>query len=74
MRRISRKEIAEEYGLSVRTVDRRLREMERLAGTRYPDRAVVRTPSIRIWDKAIRDFMDNREMILQGIAPAFTGR
>lgn len=73
-KRTSRKTLAEQYGVSVRTIDRRLKEMQQLTGIRYPERTIIKTPSVRIWDEAAQDFFEHYTEIRLGIAPAFEGR
>ena len=74
MRRVSKHRIAEEYGYSTRTVERRIGEIEALVGTRYPPRSVLREPHIRVREDVARDYLENRKLIIAGDAPAFIGR
>ena len=74
MKRISKHRIAEEYGYSTRTIERRVEEIEALVGKRYPARSVIREPHIRVREDVARDYLENRSLIIAGIAPAFIGR
>lgn len=74
MRRISRKDLAEEYRISLRTVDRLLKEIEGQIGRRYPRGTVIRSPRVRVIDEAAHDYIDNRVAIQTGTAPAFERR
>ena len=70
--RVSRKMIAVEYSYSISTVDRRIAEIKNLIGTRYPKNAIIKYP-VRIRKDVLTDYLENRQMIIAGIAPAFTG-
>lgn len=74
MRRISRRTLAEEYDLSTRTIDRCIRAIDGLIGTRYPPNSIIWSPRVRIRGDVARDYMEHRAEIRQGIAPAFVGR
>lgn len=74
MRRISRQDLAEEYQISVRTVDRLLKEIEAQTGRRYPRGTVIRSPRVRVSEEAAHDYMINRTAIQTGTAPAFERR
>ena len=74
MRRISRRTLAEEYDCSTRTIDRCIRRIDDLIGTRYPHNSIVRAPSVRIREDVARDYMEHRAEIQQGIAPDFIWR
>lgn len=71
MRRISRKQMAEAAGLSVRTIDRMLKDIERLSSSRYPANSVIRTPRVRIRDDVARDYTENMDAVRSGTAKAF---
>ena len=74
MLRISRKTMASEYDCSMRTVDRCIREIEELIGTRYPLNSVIRAPSVKLRADVARDYMENRAEIRKGTAPEFGGK
>ena len=74
MTRLSRRTLAEEYDCSMRTIDRCIRQIEALIGTRYPLNSVIRAPSVKLRADVARDYMENRAEIHQGTAPEFTGR
>ena len=74
MTRLSRRTLAEEYDCSTRTIDRCIRQIEALIGTRYPLNSVIRAPSVKLRADVARDYMEHRAEINQGTAPEFTGR
>ena len=74
MTRLSRRTLAEEYDCSTRTIDRCIRQIEALIGTRYPLNSVIRAPSVKLRADVARDYMEHRAEIHQGTAPEFTGR
>lgn len=74
MKRLSRQSLAEEYDCSMRTIDRCIREIEDLIGTRYPLNSVVRAPSVKLRADVARDYMENRAEIRKGTAPEFGGK
>jgi len=74
MTRLSRRTLAEEYDCSMRTIDRCIRQIEALIGTRYPLNSVIRAPSVKLRADVARDYMEHRAEIHQGTAPEFTGR
>lgn len=74
MRRLSRQSLAKEYDCSMRTIDRCIREIEELIGTRYPLNSVVRAPSVKLRADVARDYMENRAEIRNGTAPEFGGK
>ena len=74
MRRVSRRTLAEEYDLSTRTIDRCIRRIDDLIGSRYPYNSIVRAPSVRIREDVARDYMEHRAEIHKGTAPEFGGK
>lgn len=74
MRRLSRRALAEEYDLSTRTIDRCVRAIKSLIGTRYPDNSIIWKPRVRIRGDVARDYMENRAEIRKGTAPEFGGK
>lgn len=69
----TRKDLAEEYGFSTRTIDRRIREINKLIGIRYPHGIIIREPRVRIRTDVARDYMEHGSAIRRGAAPAFKG-
>lgn len=69
--RMTRSDIAEENRISLRTVDRLLKEME-MAG-RYQKGTITRSPWVRADGKAVKDYIKNREAIRLGIAESYGG-
>lgn len=73
-RRLKRRTLAEEYGFSLRTIDRRISEIEELQGERYPARSVLRSSSgVRVREDVAVDYLEHRDEIIHGVAPAFMG-
>lgn len=73
MRRLSRRTLAEEYDLSTRTIDRCIRAIDGLIGTRYPPNSIIWSPRVRIRGDVAHDYMEHRQEIKLGVAPAFIG-
>lgn len=73
MRRISKHRLADEYGYSTRTIERRIGEIEKLVGVRYPANTIFREPHMRIREDVAKDYLENRTQIKAGTAPAFIG-
>lgn len=74
MRWTKRRNLAERYFYSLRTIDRRISEIEELQGIRYPARSVLRSSSgVRIREDVATDYLEHRDEILIGVAPAFIG-
>lgn len=71
MKRLSRKRVAESFGFSTRTIDRRLREIQSLVGVRYPWRSIIWEPSVRVREDVVMDYFENYKQIKAGTAPAF---
>lgn len=73
VKRASKHVLAEEYGCSTKTIERRLAEIERLIGKRYPADTIIRIPHRRIREDVMKDYMENWQLIKAGCAPAFIG-
>lgn len=72
---LKKRDYADEYQISVSTVDSRIRKIRRLIGTRYPRDAIVHTGRlIRIRDDVFADIMQWDDAIDCGIAPPFVPR
>lgn len=65
-------DLAAEYAVSVRTVDRIIRIIRDELGKRYRRDVIIETGNLlRIDEEVFRDALANRELITRGIAPKF---
>ena len=67
-----KKDLAEEYAISTRTVHRIYKLIQEQQGKRYRRDVIIQTGKIiRIDEDVFRDALANRELIIRGIAPKF---
>ena len=71
---LSKRQLVDQYSISLRTVDKAVNRIRDLIGVRYPSNAVTRYGAIiRIREDVFNDLMTYGDRIENGTAPRFKG-